>query len=157
MPDQEQVIDNILGSTPEENELKGKSIDELVKMGVEIRDELREEGRKFKKFEASAKEMLEKIGMALKAKGDELGVDSFKTSEGTAYRNLKESYRVGVWDKVLPFIIENKYWHMLEKRIGKLATKEIHKSTGTIPPGVEYVVEEVFVIRRPNERSKDDE
>lgn len=157
MSGQERLVDDILGSTPEDNELKQRSIDELIKMGVEIRDELREESQKFKKYEASAKDMLARIGMALKMKGDELGVDSFKTSEGTAYRNIKETYRVGVWDQVLPYIIENQYWHMLEKRIGKLATKEIHKATGAIPPGVEYVVEEVFAIRRPNERSKDDE
>lgn len=155
MNSQERLIDNILESTPENDALKSQTIDELIKMGVEIRDELKEEKRKFDKYEAEAKGMLERIGMALKEKGDELGVDSFKTSEGTAYRNIKESYRVGNWDEVFKFIQENNYWQMLEKRVGKLATKEIHSSTGTIPPGVEYVVEEVFVIRRPNERVKE--
>jgi hypothetical protein len=154
---QERLVDDILASTPEDNELKARTIDELIKMGVEIRDELREEGQKFKKYEASAKDMLLRIGMALKLKGDELGVDSFKTSEGTAYRNVKESYRVGEWDKVLKFIQDNQYWQMLEKRVGKLATKEIHSTSGAIPPGVEYIVEEVFVIRRPNEKARNDD
>jgi hypothetical protein len=135
-----------------ENPYKDLSIKELIQMGVEIRDNLREESRKFNQFEASAKGMIARVSQALKTKGDELGVDSFKTEEGTAYRNLKESYRVGSWDLILPYIIETSNWQMLEKRVAKLATKEIHKSTGSIPPGVEYIAEEEFVIRRPNER-----
>jgi hypothetical protein len=155
--EQEKLVDSILGQAPEDNELRARTIDELIKMGVEIRDELKDEAQKFKKYEADAKGILLRIGMALKEKGDELGVDSFKTGQGTAYRNLKESYRVGDWNQVLPFIQQNNYWNMLEKRVGKLATKEIHQQTGAIPPGVEYVVEEVFVIRRPNEKARNDD
>ena len=155
-----ELVDALAGADKahEDNPYKDHSVKELIQMGVEIRDNLRDESRKFKKFEASAKDMLLRISQALKVKGDELGVDSFKTEEGTAYRNLKESYRVGVWDEVLAFIKETGNFQMLEKRVAKLATKEIHRSTGKIPPGVMYVPEEEFVIRRPNEkRGIDDE
>jgi len=130
---------------------------ELIAMGVEIRDELKFETKKFNDYKKSADDMLLKIGMALKAQGDSQGVDSFRTDEGTAYRNRKESYRVGDWNNVLGFIRSTENWQMLERRIGKLATKEIHEVTGQLPPGVDYVVEEVFVLRRPNERGSRDE
>ena len=127
------------------------TVKELVEMGVDIREAYRDETRRYNKYKAEVDDMLKRIGMALKLKGDELGVDSFKTDAGTAYRNLKESYRVGDWDKVLAFIKENEAWNMLEKRVAKLATKERHKDLGEVPPGVAYIAEEVFVVRRPNE------
>jgi hypothetical protein len=141
----------------EEVNLEEMTVKALVAMGVEIRDELKLETSKFNAFKKSADGMLLRIGMALKEHGDKLGVDSFKTPEGTAYRNRKESYRVGVWDSILTYIKETENWQMLEKRIGKLATKEIHERTGELPPGVEYVAEEVFVLRRPNEKVSRDE
>lgn len=156
MSSQEKLLE-ALQSGITDDDLANQTIDSLVKMGVEIRDELRIESRKFKKYEADAKGLIARIQHALKMKGDELKVDSFATKEGTAYRNLKESYRVGMWDSVLKFMQETGNWQMLEKRVAKLATKEIHKSTGAIPPGVEYIAEETFVIRRPNERKSDDE
>lgn len=142
---------------PEEDALKQMGVDDLIKMGVEIRDELTVERRKFDKFEADSKGMMARISMALKAKGDELGVNSFATREGTAYRQLKESYRIGDWNQFIPWIRETENFQCLEKRAAKLATKEIHQSTGQIPPGIEYVAEEEFVIRRPNEKGKRDE
>jgi hypothetical protein len=37
----------------------------------------------------------------------------------------------------------------LEKRVAKNATKEVHDATGHVPPGVEYVAEVEFDVRRP--------
>jgi hypothetical protein len=152
------LADQLANSDEQPNPLAELTIEALIKHGVQIRDELREEKRKFDKFEASAKDMLARISMALKAKGDELHVNSFATSEGTAYRNLKESYRVGNWDEFLPWLKETGNFQCLEKRAAKLATKEIHQSTGQVPPGIQYVAEEEFLIRRPNEKrgSKDE-
>ena len=131
-------------------ELKDLTVPQLIKMGIEIRDDLKVESDKYNQFEKSTKDMLDRISQALKNKADEMGgVNSFATSEGTAYRTLKESYRVGSWPEVLKFIQDTHNYQMLEKRIGKLATKEIHSSTGQLPPGVEYIAEEEFVIRRP--------
>lgn len=142
----------------EGQDLTKRSIKELIAMGIEIRDDYSAETKKYKKYKADVDDTMRRISQALKIKGDELGVDSFKTDEGTAYRNMKESYRVGVWDEILGYIKESGNWQMLEKRVAKLATREIHKVTGKLPPGVEYVVEEEFVIRRPNEKgTKSDE
>lgn len=153
---QNNLVDS-LAAPGFEDELSVKTIDELIGMGVELRDELKEETRKYNAYEKEVKSMLLRITHALKNKGDELGVNSFATSHGTAFRQLKESYRVADWALVLAYMQETGNWQMLEKRVAKLATKEIHSSTKQIPPGVDYVAEETFVIRRPNERSNNDE
>ena len=133
-----------------EMELTDLSIDKLIQRYVEIRDELSAETKKYNQFEANAKDMMSRIGMALKDKGDSLGVNTFSTNDGTAYRNIKKSYRVQNWDEILDYMKATGNWQMLEKRIAKLATQEIHEATKVIPPGVEYVVEEMFLVRRPS-------
>jgi hypothetical protein len=132
-----------------EVDLTDLPVNDLVKRYVEIRDELSEERKKFTQFEESAKEMMARISMALKAAADKMGVNSFNTDDGTAYRNVKKSYRVGNWDQIIEFIRQTENWSMLEKRIAKLATMEVHNATGQVPPGVEYLEEEEFLVRRP--------
>jgi hypothetical protein len=36
----------------------------------------------------------------------------------------------------------------LEKRVAKLAVKEIHDATGQLPPGLDYVVEVEMDVRK---------
>ena len=132
-----------------EFELTDLSIDQLVKRYVEERDALSEATKQYNRYEANAKDMMSRISMALKDKGDALGVNSFSTNDGTAYRNVKKSYRVQNWSEILDFIKSTNNWQMLEKRIAKLATQEVYESTKVLPPGVELVVEEEFLVRRP--------
>src|SRR5574337_1245676 len=96
---------------------------------------------------------MEKISMWLRDKGDELGVDSFKTQYGTAYRSIKTSYRVGNWDEFVGWIRDTGNFQCLEKRVAKLATKEIHDESGVVPPGVEYSAEVEFDVRRPTKKA----
>ena len=115
------------------------------------RDELRAKQQAFKLEEDAMKLRMEQISMWLRDKADELGVDSFKTQFGTAYRSVKTSYRVatGGWDAFIGWVKETGNFQCLEKRVAKLATKEIHDDTGAIPPGLDYVAEVEFDVRRP--------
>lgn len=128
-----------------------KSIDEAIEAYVATRDELRAKQQAFKLEEDAMKLRMEQISMWLRDKADELGVDSFKTQFGTAYRSVKTSYRVatGGWDIFIGWVKETGNFQCLEKRVAKLATKEIHDDTGTIPPGLDYVAEVEFDVRRP--------
>lgn len=133
------------------NPMQFTSIDEAVTAYVKTRDELKDKQRAFKAEEDGIKETLEKISMWLRDKADELGVDSFKTQGGTAFRSIKTSYRVatGGWDLFIGWIKANDAFHCLEKRVAKIATKEIHDATGILPPGLDYVVEVEMDVRRP--------
>lgn len=128
------------------------NVDEVVGKVIEIRDKLAAERKRFNNFEAKAKGDIERLEMWLRERADQQGVNGFKTDSGTAYRKTKESYRVGNWDEVLEFIIETGQWQMLEKRIAKNATKEIWDElveSGKAVPGVVYIQEIVFEVRRP--------
>ena len=131
--------------------VKFKSIDEAIEAYVNTRDDLRAKQQAFKLEEDAMKLRMEQISMWLRDKADELGVDSFKTQFGTAYRSVKTSYRVatGGWDAFIGWVKETGNFQCLEKRVAKLATKEIHDDTGAIPPGLDYVAEVEFDVRRP--------
>lgn len=126
------------------------SIDDAINVYVATRDALAEERKSYNTYEAKAKNYMDRIEMFIKGKADEIGVDSFKTKSGTAYRTVKTSYRVGNWDTYLAWLKKTGNFQCLEKRAAKNAVKEIHDETGEIPPGLEYVAEIGFDVRRPS-------
>ncbi len=129
-----------------------KSIDEAVAAYVARRDEMMADDKIAKARKASQVEDLDKISMWLRDKADELGVDSFKTGSGTAFRSVKTSYRVEPqgWDNFAEWVKENDRFDCLEKRVAKLAVKEYHDTSGMLPPGIAYVAEVEFDVRRPS-------
>ena len=134
-----------------DNKLEFKSIDEAIKAYVETRDELRVVQRDFKAKETGMKDTLERISMWLRDKADELGVDSFSSKAyGTAFRSVKTSYRVATrgWDSYIDWVKATDNFQCLEKRVAKLAVKEIHDATGQLPPGLDYVAEVEMDVRK---------
>lgn len=132
-----------------------KTIDQAVGEYVRLRDHLRAASAAFNQLEKDVKSELEQISMWLRDKGDELGVDNFKTQYGTAFRNVKTSYLVGDWNEYIDWIKETGNYQCLEHRAAKLAVKEIHDATGEIPPGLNYSAEVEFSVRRPTKSSKE--
>lgn len=131
------------------------SVDEAIEKYVELRDFMSAETKKYNELEAGIKGELEKISMWLRDKGDALGVDSFKTKCGTAFRSVKTSYRIGAWEEYIEWIKATGNFQCLEKRAAKLAVKEIHDVTGIIPPGLNYSAEVEFSVRRPTKSAKE--
>lgn len=133
------------------------SIDEAIKAYVDTRNNLRIHQRDAKITEQGLKTVLEQISMWLRDKADELGVDSFKSNMyGTAFRSIKTSYRVatGQWDTFIKWVQDTDNFQCLEKRVAKLATAEVYKATGEVPPGIEYTVEVEMDVRRPTKTGK---
>lgn len=126
------------------------TIDEVIEKYVSLRDELDASRRDFKAIENDLKEKMTTLSLWLREQSDELGVDSFKTHHGTAYRVTKDFVRVGNWQKTLDFIKDTENWQFLEKRLGKIAVKEYMSENGDVPPGVEYSTEVEFQVRKPN-------
>lgn len=133
-----------------DEDLKFANIGEAIDVFVKTRDDLAAFRKEYNQYEANAKNYMERIQGWIRDKADELGVDSFKTQFGTAYRTVKDSYRVGLWDDFVEWIKQTGNFHCLEKRAAKLAVKEIHNETGECPPGLEHHVEVEFDIRRPS-------
>lgn len=128
-------------------------VDELVALYRKTRDELAEARKAYKQKEANHKDLMARISMSIKEIADKIGVDSFQTKDGTAYRNVKTKYRVANWDAIVQYIKDTGNFQILEKRVAKLATQEIHNETGEVPPGIDYTVEIEFAVRKPTIRN----
>lgn len=125
--------------------------EKLMKEALDIRENLKNAKAEFESYEASCKARISGIEARLLEIARTVGTTTLKTKLGTAFIQVKESFRVGNWDEILNFIRETNNWQMLERRIGKLATKEIYTQSGVLPPGVAYAAEEEMVIRKaPN-------
>lgn len=131
-------------------ELKEETVGELVEKFVELRDYLSLERKAFKELETKLKQDMEIIEMKILERQKELGLTSISTDMYTAYQTTKEFYRVGNWDKILEFMISSGNYQMLEKRIGKLATKEIIETMEIEPTsiGVDYSSELHVQVRK---------
>jgi hypothetical protein len=142
--------DNLISSAVGEPDgtIADDSIEALISEYRDVRDELAVERHKYEEYEKRAKDRMDQIAMKLREIADALGLSALPTKAGTAYRTVKEYYRVGNWAQIREYIERTGNWQMLEKRVAKNATREIHQSTGEIPPGVEYSAEVEFVVRK---------
>jgi hypothetical protein len=141
--------DNLAVTIEEEGPiLEEQSLEAMVQEYRDLRDDLSDARRIFKEYEVRTKSRMDQISMSLREIADRLGLNALPTNAGTAYRVVTEHFRVGNWDKILGWMQNTGNFQCLEKRVGKLAIKEIHDSTGEIPPGIEYSVEVEFVVRK---------
>ena len=124
------------------------TINEAVEEYRKIRDDLTERRREFQSIEKALKGTLEEISMWLRDKADELGVDSFKTEAGTAYRVTKTKYSIGDWQEFSSWVLENDMIQCFEKRPAKLAVQEVIDETGELPPGLTVFSEVDMQIRK---------
>lgn len=130
-----------------------KSIGDAVKKYVAARDRLRVWQKKKEEEEAKRKAELEQMEMWLIGKADEMGVESFKTPFGTAYKQIREHYRIGKWDDFVEYIKRTNNFQLLEKRVAKLAAKEVHAQDG-LPDGLEYTSEYVMHVLRAKKKEE---
>lgn len=125
------------------------SVNVAVEEYVRLRDDLRVLQSDFKEQEMQLKGRLEQISQWVKSKADELGVDSFKTPSGTAYRKKKVHYSVDDWETFTTWVRETNNFQCLEKRVAKIATQEIVDNGDGLPPGLRFFEEEEFLVNRP--------
>lgn len=131
-----------------------KNVGDGVKFFVLQRDRLRAWTKKMEEEEAKRKQALLEIEMWLLMKANELGVDSFKTPFGTAYKQNKEHYRISNWEEFVGYVKETNNFQLFEKRVAKLAAKEIHTTTKELPRGLDYSSEYVMHVLRPSSKGK---
>lgn len=130
-------------------------IKEAVGNYVQYRDMLGIERKSWEDHERDVKEEMTRISMWLRDKGDEMGVDSFNTPYGTAYRNIKKSFRIEDWQAYSEWMRETDNLQCVEKRAAKLAVQDVIDETGSIPPGLTEWIEVEFNVRRPSKSRSD--
>jgi hypothetical protein len=130
-------------------ELKFDNIGAIIETYVATRDELDKHRKEYNQYEARAKNYMDRLEQLLIEMGNNLGVDSFKTPYGTAYRDIQEKFPVLDWDAFFEWASANGFSHVIERRAAKLAVKEIYDTSGELPPGLGHEVIPGFVVRRP--------
>ncbi len=136
----------------EPSDLVQRRTDELIKTYIAARNQLATDRKGYKAREAAVKLHMSIISMIFRDRGDQAGVDTFATAEGTAYRNKKETFRVGDWPVLVEYIKNTGNFQIVQKRVAPNAVKEIREADGEIPPGIEPHVEVEFSVRSPTTR-----
>jgi hypothetical protein len=138
-------------ATPPAN-LATLKVDEIVKMYVEERNQLATDRKGYKVREDRIKTHLALLSSILKDKGETLGVDSFATPFGTAFKKIKDQFRVQNWEDLTAYVRTTGFFQILQKRVSPNAVKEIKEVDGSYPPGVEHVEITEFSVRVPTAR-----
>lgn len=144
------------------------TVAELIEKSIAIRNQLATDRKGWKAREARLKVAREVISMQLRDRGDQLGIDSFASTSGTAYRNKKEKFTIVNWELLVPWLLQTKNLHILQKRVSPNAVKEIREEIRAqaeqngaevddalaLPPGVGSMTEVEFAVRSPTARQK---
>lgn len=124
-------------------------IDELTKKYNRLREIKALYDKEHKEKTAKVKEGMQKIENIMLQFFEETGQSSAKTSFGTPYVTLRESYSVADRDTYIEWVKDNGAWEFLESRVSKSAVEAYKEETGELPPGINYSAE-----RKVNVRSK---
>jgi len=137
-------------------EKKEYRVDDVVKRYREIKLELDNARKEWQTKELELKTKIERLSMWLREKADLLGVNSFNTPYGTAYRSEKAYARILDWDKFIDYVIKTDNTQMLEKRLAKIATMDIldKEKLDPITIGVEISYDIDFLVRKPSKPTK---
>lgn len=124
------------------------ALDDVVDRYVKLRDKKAE-------MDAAHKLALEPINAAmdrcetyLLATLKGMGVESVRTSAGTAFTKTAVSVTVANWPALLDFIKTKNMWSMLKRDVTKSVVQEYREEHNDLPPGVSWSEARVVNIRR---------
>lgn len=121
---------------------------ELIAEFIRLRDLLSEKKADFKRVEDEIKTRQAEIQGALQQQMSDLGVDSLKTPNGTAYFTEKVSVLTSDKEAFLNYVQQNNAWELLDVRGSKTAIQEYALENNDIPPGIELTRFQDVGIRR---------
>lgn len=123
-------------------------LDELVGKYIELRDKKSEIKAEYEVKVSKIDAVLEKIEAKLLSVFDDTGMDSCKTSFGTAYTSHRSTASVADREVFMNFIKENEEWPLLEIRASKTGVEQYKEANAELPPGINWRSERVVNIRR---------
>lgn len=127
---------------------ESNEVSKLVGLYIKAKDDLAEHARVFKEFKAKRDAQIGNILDRLGVITRELGVDSLKCKEGTAYEAEEEFINVEDWEMFRTFVVSNDLVHMFVKKAAKTAVLEYKKQNNQIPPGLKYISKKGMRVRR---------
>ncbi len=141
-------------------DIKTLSVEELVKAYITLRDKKAELKAEFVKTQKPYDDALYQIECEMLTKMKDTGVESMKTSAGTAYRSVRSTVSVADKEAFKGFVLEliekasaenqDPTWafDFLDIKANKSAVEDYLSSQDELPPGVNLRREEVVGFRR---------
>jgi hypothetical protein len=123
-------------------------LNELAEKYIILRDKKSQLKADYEGKVAELQSVMDKIEAVLLKTFEESGIESVKTSAGTAYRSTRTQASVADWDAFFGFVKENESWEMLERRCSKAAVEQYRAANDDLPPGLNWREERVVNIRR---------
>jgi hypothetical protein len=127
-------------------------VDELVKIYIEMRNQLATDRKAFKQRQERIKTHMLTVSMMLLDRGDKFGTTSFATPMGTAFKRKTQKFQIADWDQFCKYVKETGNFHLLQKRVSPNAAKEVTETDGALPPGLATFEETTFAVRSPTAR-----
>lgn len=119
---------------------------------IELYRQLREKKAELKAvYDAKRREYdraLEAIENRMLQALQEMGVNSVRTDNGTAYISQKVTYGIDSWEHVRDFILDTGMVEMLQKRPAKAVVDEYLEVNEQLPPGLSRHAELVVNVRK---------
>lgn len=123
-------------------------VEQIVERYIQMRDR---KAQMKKEYEASVKDIdmaMERVENHLQSLMNTLGVESLRTSHGTAYQTIRTSATVADWEMTLGWIRAHEHWAMLEKRVSKTFVDDYRSEHDDLPPGVNWTEARTVNIKR---------
>lgn len=121
---------------------------DLTEEYIALRDEKREIQSRHQDELAPLQDRMGQIEMKMLARLDREGVQSVKTTKGTAFKKTSTTYSIGDAEALFPWIEAMGRTDMLTKAIRPDAMREYAEQHGTLPPGVEATSRVVVQFRK---------
>ncbi len=115
-----------------------RTIEKAVRDYLALRAEISRVNAEAKDRVANLKRTQHHITDYIESQRRALGVENFRTVDGTAFQQEWKRVKVQDWDTFLAWLVQSGHWHMLTKAVSKDAVLEFMAETGQMPPGLEY-------------------
>jgi hypothetical protein len=130
-----------------------KTLAELTKVYIKIRDKRAENTRIFEAEDKDLEEQQNLIGAEMLETCKKFEADSIRTPHGTIIRSVKSRYWTNDWDSMYQFIKEQGAFGLLEKRLHQTHMKEfLLENPDLLPMGLNVESEYTVTVRRSKEK-----
>lgn len=125
-----------------------QNVDAVVAKYLELRDHVDALKKKHKTELEPFTAAMEKIESSIREHLNKIGAESIKTPNGTAYKTKFTSATVADKELVKNFVKTQDMWDMLDIKVNKTFVETYLSENETLPPGVNWRVEQAVNIRR---------
>jgi hypothetical protein len=124
-------------------------LDEVISKYVQLRDKKAQLTKDLKEKIAPIDTAMEQIEAVLLKTFDQIGTESMKTGDGTAYISTKTSATVADKEAFGNFVRENPdHWPLADVRAAKAAIQQYVDEHQDLPPGINWHSERTINVRR---------